>query len=253
MPLNPQTPRDAFLLALQFLTRLPIPVSFTPEALRDSPRWYPAVGIVVGLICALIFWALHPLYGSLLAAIAATTAGLLTTGALHEDGFADLCDGIGGHANRDRALEIMRDSRIGTYGAIALGLMIATRIATLTAMPFTTVPFALIAAHAISRASMLAVITTSTYARAEGAASGVADTGTGGLKTALATTLLALLPLLITAPIALLTAIAGTIAGHIAIRQRFERRLGGYTGDCLGAVQQCSELGFYLGLLAALQ
>ena len=192
------------------------------------------------------------LYGPVLAAIAATTAAILVTGALHEDGLADVCDALGGHAPRDRALEIMRDSRIGTYGTLGLGLLVATRVVALAAMPMIAVPLVLIAGHAASRASMLWVMATSDYARNEGAAAGVAGgVDRKALMTALITTSIAILPLLfVLSAIVIVAGFAGLVAGHYAIRQRFERRLGGYTGDCLGAVQQCSELGFHLGLLA---
>ena len=244
----------AFLLALQFLTRLrlPIEVEYAPDAMRDSPRWYPAVGVVVGVVTGVIYWGAAGLLTSVLAAIVATAAGVILTGALHEDGFADACDGLGGSRPRERVLEIMRDSRIGTYGVLGLGLMMAGKVATLAALPVVAVPFVLIAGHATSRASVLWVMASSDYVRDQGAGSAVA----GGLNqrtmaTALAVTGLALLPLLFALPLmALVLGLCGLVAGHFAMRHRFEARLGGYTGDCLGAVQQCSEIGFYLGVLA---
>ena len=244
----------AFVQALHFLTRLrlPVEVDFTPEAQRASPRWYPAVGVVIGLICGVIFWGAALLFPPVVAVLAATAAGLIVTGALHEDGFADACDGLGGFRPKERVLEIMRDSRIGTYGVLGLGLMLAAKVAALAAMPVLAVPFVLIAGHAISRASVLWVMASSDYVRDAGAASGVA----GGLDQramviGLGTAALALLPLLCVLPVlALIAGLAGLAAGHFAMRHRYEARLGGYTGDCLGAVQQCSEIGFYLGLLA---
>ena len=243
----------AFVQALHLLTRLrlPIEVEFTPEAQRASPRWYPAVGVVIGLICGVIYWGAALLFPPVVAVLTSVAAGLIVTGALHEDGFADACDGLGGVRPRERVLEIMRDSRIGTYGVLGLGLMLATKVATLTAMPLCAVPFALIAGHALSRASVLWVMASSDYVRDSGAASGVA----GGLDqrtmiTGLATAALTLLPLLFVLPfLALILGLAGLAAGHFAMRHRYEARLGGYTGDCLGAVQQCSEVGFLLGVL----
>ena len=244
--------RVAFLLAVQFLTRLRIPVDHSPEALRNSPRWYTAVGVIVGLVAGAVYWGVALLYGPVLAAIAASTAAIMLTGALHEDGLADVCDGLGGHATRDRALEIMRDSRIGTYGTLGLGLMLAARVSALAALPTVVVPLALIAGHAASRASMLWVMASADYARDTGAASGVAGgVDSRALKVGLLTTAVAALPLLFVVPVpGIGMGFAGLVAGHYAIRHHFERRLGGYTGDCLGAVQQCSELGFYLGVLA---
>ena len=243
----------AFLLALQFLTRvrLPIDVDYSAGAMRDSPRWYAAVGVVVGAVAGVIFWGAAALFSPALAALAAVATGVILTGGLHEDGFADACDGLGGDRPRERVLEIMRDSRIGTYGVLGLGLMLAAKVAALAALPGLAVPFVLIAGHAGSRASMLWVRATADYVRDQGAGSSVA----GGVDhramvTTAMTVVVALVPLVFVLPLsALVVGVAGLVAGHYAMRQRFERRLGGYTGDCLGAVQQCSEIGFYLGVL----
>lgn len=243
----------AFLLALQLLTRLrlPVEVEYSPEAQRASPRWYPGAGVVIGLITGVIYWGAALLFTPLLAVLLCTAAGLIITGALHEDGFADACDGLGGVRPREGVLEIMRDSRIGTYGVVGLGMMLAVKVASLGALPMIAVPFVLVAGHAASRASVLWVMASSDYVREAGAASGVA----GGLDqrailTGLVTVLVALVPLLFVVPfLSIILGLAGLVAGHYAMRRRYEVRLGGYTGDCLGAVQQCSEIGFYLGLL----
>ena len=123
----------AFLLALQLLTRLrlPIEVEYSPEAQRASPRWYPGAGVVIGVITGVIYGGAALLFTPLLAVLISTAAGLIITGALHEDGFADACDGLGGVRPRERVLEIMRDSRIGTYGVVGLGMMLAVKIASL--------------------------------------------------------------------------------------------------------------------------
>ena len=243
-----------FLVAVQFLTRLPLPfeVDYTPEAARASPRWYPAAGVLIGLITGVIYWGAVLVFPPLIAVLVSVAAGLIVTGGLHEDGFADACDGLGGVRPRERVLEIMRDSRIGTYGVLGLGLMLATKVAAVSVLPAVAVPFVLIAGHAASRAAMLWVMASSDYVRGSGAASAVA----GGIdqravQTGLVTTALACLPLLFVLPfLSVVMGLAGLAAGHYAMRHRFERRLGGYTGDCLGAVQQCSELGFLLGVLS---
>lgn len=243
----------AFLLAAQFLTRLPLArdVGFTPARLAASPRYYPAVGVLVGAIAAAAYALAALAFPPTLAALASTAAGLLVTGCLHEDGFADACDGLGGGGTPARALEIMRDSRIGTYGAAGLGLMLAAKILALAALPPAAVPAVLIAGHAASRASAVLVMATSTYLRDHGAGRPVAKVGAPGLGVALAIAGAAMLALGFVLP--LLAVIGGCVGlglGHWTMRARFQRRLGGYTGDCLGAVQQTSELGLYLGLLA---
>jgi adenosylcobinamide-GDP ribazoletransferase len=245
--------RPAFRAALAFLTRLPLPATdWTPEAEAASPRWYPGAGLVVGAVCALVWCGAVLVWPPVVAALAAVAAGLVVTGGLHEDGFADACDGLGGNRPRDRVLEIMRDSRIGAYGVLGLGLMLGARVAVLSSLPAGAVPFVLVAGHAASRASMLWVMASSSYARTEGAASRVAGVmDQRGMAIGLGTAGLALLPLPFVLPLgAVALGLAGLVAGHFAMRQRYEARLGGYTGDCLGSVQQCSELGFLLGLLA---
>ncbi len=245
-----------FLLAAQFLTRLPLPAELghTPARMAATPRWYPGVGVLVGALAGLAFWLAALIWPPALAALVATAAGLLLTGAFHEDGFADACDGLGGGATRARALEIMRDSRIGAYGAAGLGLMLAAKVMALAALPVAAVPLALVAGHAASRASAVAVIATSRYVRDHGTGKPLAaGIGPRGLALALATGGLAVLALaLVLPPLAVAGALVGLVAGHLAMRARFEKRLGGYTGDCLGAVQQTSETGLYLGVLACL-
>ncbi len=241
-----------FLLAVQFLTRIPVNPEWSEARMAATPRWYPAVGLLIGAGCALVFFLSAALFSPLIAVLISTAFGVILTGAFHEDGFADCCDGLGGAVSRDRALEIMRDSRLGTYGAIGLGLIVATKIASLTSVSVETVPWLLIGAHALSRASSIAVIATSTYVRDHGTGKPVA-TGTDGMAIAIATSLIVLGLLAFAVDIRLaLGALLGLIVGHIAMRRVFERRLGGYTGDCLGAVQQTSEVGMYLGALVVL-
>ena len=244
----------AFRLALQFLTRLPVAAPFSAEAMRQSPRWYPAVGIVVGALAGRVFvlgdWVLTPQ----LAVFLAVATAVIVTGALHEDGFADACDGLGGVRPKERVLEIMRDSRIGAYGVLGLIFMIGTKGLALSSMPATDVFFVLIAGHTASRAAMVWVMASSDYVREKGAGSAVA----GGidrtaLVVALITTALALLPLVFCVRLdAILCGLCGLVLAQFLMRRWYEPRLGGYTGDCLGAVQQCSEVGFYLGLLVVI-
>ena len=217
--------------------------------------WYPFVGALIGAFAGGVFWAAHLVFPVTLAVVLATAASLLATGALHEDGFADACDGLGGGATRERALEIMRDSRLGTFGAAGLGLMLAAKALALAAAPPEAIPWLLVAGHAASRASMGLALATGTYARDRGMAAPLAEAPRpGGGRTALSLlvggaascALLAEAP-----PAALLAGLGGLALGHLLMRWAYERKLGGYTGDCLGGVQQASELGLYLGAAAA--
>ena len=247
---------ELLLLAVQLLTRVPVPLREPPPEARSgaAARYYPLVGAAVGAFAGAVFWAAHLVLPLGLALVLATAASLLATGAFHEDGFADACDGLGGGRTRERALEIMRDSRLGTYGAAGLGLMLAAKVLALAALPPDAIPGLLVAAHAASRSSAVLALATGDYAREVGIARPVSGTvGAGSLAFALAIGAAAVaLPLAALGPGALLAGLAGLAVGHVAMRAAYERKLGGYTGDCLGGVQQTSELGMYVGVVAAL-
>lgn len=249
-----------FGVAVRFLTRLP--GVGAPEASHDAARlaratrYHPLVGALIGAFAGAVFWLAHLVFPMTLAVVLSTAATVLITGALHEDGFADACDGLGGGATRERALAIMRDSRLGTYGVAGLGFVLAAKVLALAALPAEVVVWLLIAAHAASRASAVVALATGAYAREEGIATSFdAAVGSGTLGGAGALgVLLAIAPLLAASlPVAAaLAGVAGLAVGHLVMRGAYQRKLGGWTGDCLGGVQQLSELGFYLGVLAAL-
>ncbi|MEM8769159.1 MAG: adenosylcobinamide-GDP ribazoletransferase [Pseudomonadota bacterium] len=241
-----------FALAVQFLTRIPVPIDagYSPERLAATPRYYPLVGVLVGLACGLVYLLAVAGMTPLPALLLSIGTGLLLTGAFHEDGLADTFDGLGG-LDREQSLSIMRDSRIGTYGALAMGLVLATKVAALLALAPSLVVLALVVAHAVSRLSAVLVIASSRYVREHGTGKPTANgIGAGGLTVALLSGALMLTPLAVyNGTAAAFYALAGALLGHLFMRALFERRLGGYTGDTLGAVQQLSELGVYLGLL----
>lgn len=245
-----------FLLATQFLTRLPVPVgnAYTKERFGESVRHYPLVGIFVGAIVAALYYAASFVWPQTVAILLSTAASLLLTGAFHEDGLADTFDGMGGGTTPQRALEIMKDSRIGTYGVVAVASVLALKVAALSFFTVTTAVITLIAAHGLSRLSSVLVISTSRYVRDDGSGKPIAiHIHARGLVYALATG--ALCVILMSMYLSLLTVIIGlfgAFAGHFTARRIFERKIDGYTGDCLGATQQLSEVGLYLGVLACL-
>ncbi len=243
-----------FLLSLQFLTRIPVPASnlYSAERLNASARYYPLIGFIVGALCAGLFWALSLSLPPYLALALSMAASLLITGAFHEDGLADTFDGIGGGHDRDQALTIMKDSRLGTYGTAALCMALFIKFASLVSLSSAWIVGALIVGHGLSRLSSVLVIATSTYARLDGKAKPVADgISPISLTVAAVISLVGLIASLVVFPLAALgLACAGLVIGHVAMRILIGRKLGGYTGDTLGAVQQVSEIGFYLGLVA---
>ena len=240
-------------LAVHFLTRIPTPfdVDYSPQRLLDASRYYPLVGAIVGTFAALAFFITELALPTTIAVIIATAATALLTGAFHEDGLADTFDGISGGYDRARSLEIMTDSSIGTFGALALILVITLKIAALSSLSdTTTIIIALIAAQTISRTSIVIVQATSTYVRETGIA-GPQDQPFKPINTIIAT-LTALITIaalaLILSPTAALLATAGAITGHILIRLYFQPKLKGHTGDTLGATQQITELAIYIAL-----
>ena len=245
-------PLAAFLAAWMFLTRIPVRAkALSAQDFEAAPAFYPLVGMLIGSIGAIGFWLGWLIDGGFIGAIFACAATLLATGAFHEDGLADLFDGLGA-ATPERMMEIMRDSRLGTFGAAALFVALSLKVAALAAIPHLLVFAALPVAHGLSRLSAVVVIATSTYARPEGIAKPVAaGVARSALIVAALTGVAALIAFGFFAGIgAIVCAFVGLCMGHLATRLLFERKLGGYTGDCLGAVQQLSEIGFYLGLLA---
>lgn len=251
-----------FLLALGFFTRLPVPSfpDFQESDLNHSARYFPLVGVLVGLLAAITWWLAALLFPASIAVLCSMAVTIYLTGAFHEDGLADSADGLGGGLDRKRKLEIMQDSRLGSYGAVALVGMLLFKFHTLSALPAAMLPFSLIAGHALSRLAAVYIMATTQYARPAGKSKPLATTltkndlwfasvfglwswigfasllwlnhgGTGALR------------------FLLLTALPVFLVWEWW-RRLLLRNLQGYTGDTLGATQQLTELAFYLGLLA---
>ena len=247
-----------FFIALQFFTRLPIPrwVGFQPEWLHHASRYFPLVGAVVAAATAAVYAAAAALLPAPLAALLSTAAGIYLTGAFHEDGFADMCDGFGGGMTAARVMEIMKDSRIGAYGAIGILCLLTIKCVTLAMLPPATAITMLFIAHPLSRLAATTLIWKLDYARAEGKAKPMAQEMSGAEFLIAAASGAAPALLLAACGYISWSAIAGGIAAAsiatIWLARKFVRRIGGYTGDCLGAVQQVTEVLFYLAALASL-
>ena len=240
---------EYFFGAVRFFTRLPVPawVGHSAEALNHSARYFTLVGLIVGLIGALVFALTSFFFPKTLAVLLAMAATIYVTGAFHEDGWADMVDGFGGGWTRERTLEIMKDSRIGSYGAIALVLLLLAKFMALVELDMLLVAPALIAGHAFSRLCATSVMHFLDYARDEGKAKPLATRiSVGELAVAAVFGLLALLML---PPLSVIVGVLLATAATAFLARKFRRRLGGYTGDCLGATQQLAEVAFYIGLL----
>ncbi len=250
-----------FLVALQFLTRVPVPrwQGWRDEWLHDSARHFPAVGLCVGAFAAGVLWLGAHAWSALIAVLLSMAATIWLTGAFHEDGLADTCDGLGGAVTRDKALAIMKDSRLGTYGAVGLLLVLALKAAALhnLAVRDLAATLALLPlAHAWSRCATVLLLRLLPYGGdAEHAKAKPLAQRVDGLGLAVAlvwAALAALVGSLFLGPQVLLWAALAALATGLWMARWLQQRLGGYTGDALGATQQFCELAIYLAALAAM-
>lgn len=273
-----------YLLAVQFFTRIPVTgrlaewIGYSPAMLRASAAHFPGIGWLVGAVAAgmyvLLLALLPPVpFTPLVAAALSTVATVLLTGGFHEDGLADVTDGLGGSSERQRALEIMKDSRVGAFGAMALVLALVCKVALLALLgaaegmasgeeippdaPFNgwLVAVALFAAHVVSRTLPLILIRVLPHV---GDAAGskskpLADQITLtslGVAFLWCFSALALANYALSA-ITLIVACSFSVLALLWMARLFTCRLQGFTGDCLGATQQVCEIAFYLGLAIA--
>lgn len=240
---------ELFLAALGFFTRIPVPMKadFKEDDLNHSARYFPLVGLVIGALAALIYSLVAEVLPKELAIIASMAATIYVTGAFHEDGLTDAVDGLGGGWEKEQVLTIMQDSRIGSFGAVGLFLVLLAKYEALAHTYPALIPVAMIAGHALSRFAAVLVIATQPYVKSQGKAKPLATSMSKGEITLAA--IFGLAPLLLLAPKLLITLVPVVIV-WLWFSYKLKNRLGGYTGDCLGAMQQLTELVFYLGVLA---
>ncbi len=256
-----------WLLALQFFTRIPVTgrlaawVGYSPAMLRASAGHFPGIGWVVGATGAVVLWgALQVLpvgaWGALVAAVLSTAATVWLTGAFHEDGLADTADGLGGGLTRQRALAIMKDSRIGSYGAVTLGLVVALKLALMAALAERGAVLAatsVLAVHVLSRLAPLFVMRVLPYVGdADGSKSKpLADAVSRGGVVVGALWSFPALALVWQAQGAFNTVASMLlwVLAFVYMWRLLARRLQGFTGDTLGATQQLCEVALLLGMV----
>jgi adenosylcobinamide-GDP ribazoletransferase len=236
-----------FLAALQFMTRLPTPaIPYDPDWLPRAAKYFPLTGILIGVIAAAVLVAAERIWPNPIPALLALGAGILITGALHEDGVADSADSLGGRT-REARLAIMKDSRIGTFGVLALLLALALQAAALASMPAWIGAAYLVAAHAGARLAAVIVMKLAPYAGDRAVAKVEHAPDRPGAGETIIALLLGLLPLFAMSGDRAMPGLAlGTLAA-LAVARRLCRGLGGYTGDVLGAVVVAFSTGFLLG------
>ncbi len=245
---------EIFFSGLMFFTRIPCPkrIGHTPELLEKSHRYFPLIGLIVGAGAAAVYYLSSLIFPCTVSVLLSMLTGILITGGFHEDGLADVCDGFGGGWTKEKILEIMKDSRTGAYGVIGLSMALLLKFAASVQLcRFSMWYFiaSLLLAHALSRVSASAVILFFDYAQSDARSKvkPLAKKLRGkdfmiGLLTAVVT--LAVVAYyfsfyiwLIFIPLIITVAWMG---------RYFKKWIGGFTGDCLGAVQQVSELIIYL-------
>ena len=237
-----------WLVALSFFTRLPVQVAdFEEVDLNHAVKYFPLVGILVGLIAVAVYGLAILVWPLQLAVLASMAATIWLTGAFHEDGLADAADGLGGGWEKQQVLSIMQDSRLGSFGAIVLILVLLAKFEALSNSSAPLLPGIMLAGHALSRLAAVLVIYTQSYVRTDGKSKPLA-TELSRHELLLAG-LFGLAPLVLLGYKALL-AMLPVVLVWFWFSNKLKKRLGGYTGDCLGAMQQLTELAFYLGLLA---
>ncbi len=236
-------------MALQLLTRIPVRLSSVTDAdLRRSCAWFPAVGLVVALSGVLTRYALAAPVGRGAATVAAVAVMVVITGAFHEDGLADSADGLWGGHTPERRVEIMRDSRIGTYGSAALVLSLLLRVALLAPLPLDAFAGAVVTGHVLGRAGGVLLA---------GLLPPVADQGLGakvigvsGPTTWIAVGLQAVAAAGWAVGASLWLPLACAVAAVLVVARLAHRKLGGLTGDLLGAANQLAHLAAMAAVVA---
>ena len=247
--------RDIFLTAVMFFTRIPVPrnIGHGSDMLQKSSRYFPWVGLLVGGINVLAFWLLHFIFPLQLTLVFTMIISILTTGAFHEDGFADVCDAFGGGWTKEKILTIMKDSRLGTYGVTGLIAMLGTKFLLLQELaghlPLQTFLFVLLAGHSSSRLAAVTLLQQYAYVTDadQSKSKPVADKKLNTTELLIAF-IGGLLPFCFLPPLYLIALVLVIIA-RLYLGAYFYKWIGGQTGDCAGATQQVCEVALYIAVL----
>ncbi|MBF0227648.1 MAG: adenosylcobinamide-GDP ribazoletransferase [Desulfobacterales bacterium] len=241
-----------FLNAVSFLTRIPIFKfsGYSEENFNNSKKYFPAVGIIVGLISASIFFVANLIFSFNIAVAMSMAATIIITGAFHEDGFADVCDGLFGSFTKKKVLEIMKDSRIGSFAGCGLILILMIKFLSLSEIEIKMIPFVMIAGHSISRFVPLLLMFLYDYVQIESVSKIKDITQKVKIYDLIFAGCWAILPcflyFFLFHDFKFFLVIIPSVITALLMGMYFKKRIGGYTGDCLGAVQQVSEVIFYI-------
>jgi adenosylcobinamide-GDP ribazoletransferase len=260
-----------FFTALMFYTRIPCPknIDHNPDYLNKASRYFPLIGWIVGGVCFGIYYLVSIVFSVEIALILSMIAGILTTGAFHEDGFADVCDGFGGGWTKEKILVIMKDSAIGAYGAIGLVLLFLLKFQSLIQLINNAqkldfgpdsyrdwilnfgILFLFIAAHSVSRLAAISIVFTHQYSREDASSKSKPIAQNFTWKEVVGALFFGLLPLVIMSFFQwqFLLVLVPVFITRFFLARYFQKWIDGYTGDCLGATQQVCEVVFYLSII----
>ncbi|MEP0265510.1 adenosylcobinamide-GDP ribazoletransferase [Dokdonia sp.] len=240
-----------FFTALMFFTRIPCPkwVDHNPTYLKKSARYFSLVGILVGSIAALVFYGASFILPLEIAILLSMATSVYTTGAFHEDGFADVCDGLGGGWTKEKILLIMKDSTLGTYGVIGLGLLLAIKFSALREVPTYYIPLTIISGHSLSRFIATTLLYTHPYVRDTEDSKAKPAAKNISIDIVIISGLIGIIPLFFFKSPWVFLVIIPMYLSKMYLGAKFTKWLGGQTGDCAGAVQQLSEVIFYISLI----
>lgn len=242
-----------FFTALMFFTRIPVPKStgFSLENLNKSVRYFPLAGGIIGCIGAAVFVVFEYILPQNIALLLSMASTVFITGAFHEDGFADFCDGFGGGYTKEKILQIMKDSRIGTYGSVGLIFVLALKFGSLETFDPSRIPLLIIAGHVYSRFNPVLMMFASTYVRDDEGAKAKPVGDSVSIASLLMAAMFSLLGVLLLPVETLPFILVVSLLVYFLLSRYVNRKVGGYTGDVLGALQQLTEVLFYLSILGA--
>ena len=241
---------DIFFTALSFFTRIPFPrwARFKKEYQHEAIKFFPISGIIIGGLTALVFYLFNLVLPFNVSIVLCMGFTVLLTGGLHEDGFMDVCDGFGGGWTKERILEIMKDSLIGAFGVCGIVFLVLTKFFCLFSISANQLVMVLIASHSVSRMCAATLVNTHQYARLDNSK---AKDYTQKLSTGkyIFTTITGILPILLLGNHKFFLILIPVYLSKVLLARFFNKWIGGFTGDCIGATQQVCEIVFYLSYM----
>lgn len=241
-----------FLTALMFFTRIPVPEirDFKQEYSEKSSRYLPLIGIIVGGMGAVIYWGSSRYLPENIAVVLSIISTIIITGGFHEDGFADSCDAFGGGWSKEQILKIMKDSRVGSFGVLGIVMILLLKYQLLVSLiPVTSMIFVIISAHSISRVCAISLLLYSSYVRQDESSKSKSSSQKISFAAMNFAFVIAITPLLLFQKFSIFYSLIPCLLTAFLMSLYFKKRIGGFTGDCLGAVQQVTEVVFYLSIL----